>query len=74
MSEYTKYIPYVGTVEALYNLGTSKEAKDLYKLADPLGKDIVDNLKVKVNEMSIHANNYEACIEKVQNMIKEKGK
>ena len=53
---------------------SDKEAKDLYKLADPLGKDIVDNLKVKVNEMSIHAHNYEACVEKVQNMIKEKGK
>ena len=51
---------------------TPDEETALYKLAEPLGKDIVDNLKVKVQEMAIHAHNYNACIEKVEGMINGK--
>ena len=51
---------------------TPDEEAALYKLAEPLGKDIVDNLKVKVQEMAIHAHNYNACIEKVEAMINGK--
>ena len=53
---------------------SSKEEKDLYELAKPLGKKFVDDLQVKASNMSLNAHNYEACIEKIQNMIKEKGK
>ena len=53
---------------------SSKEEKDLYDLAKPLGKKFVDDLQVKASNMSLNAHNYEACIEKIQNMIKEKGK
>ena len=52
---------------------TPDEAKNLYDLAKPLGKKFVDDLKHKVNNMELHVSNYEAVIEKIQNMIKEKG-
>ena len=52
---------------------TPDEAKKLYELAKPLGKKFVDDLKNKANNMELHVNNYEAVIEKIENMIKEKG-
>ena len=52
---------------------TPDEAKKLYELAKPLGKKFVDDLKSKSNNMELHVNNYEAVIEKIENMIKEKG-
>ena len=52
---------------------TPDEAKKLYDLAKPLGKKFVDDLKYKTSNMELHVNNYEAVIEKIQNMIKEKG-
>ena len=52
---------------------TPNEANKLYELAKPLGKKFVDDLKHKANNMELHVNNYEAVIEKIQNMIKEKG-
>ena len=53
---------------------TPAEEDNLYDLAKPLGKKFVDDLKIKVGSMSLNAHNYEACIEKIQNMTKEKGK
>lgn len=53
---------------------TPKEADDLYLLAKPLGVKFVNDLKYKVSNMAMNAHNYEACVEKIQNMIKEKGK
>ena len=52
---------------------SSKEAQDLYELAKPLGKKFVDDLKVKATNMSLNAHNYDAAVEKIQNLIKEKG-
>ena len=52
---------------------TPDEAKKLYELAKPLGKKFVDDLKNKATNMELHVSNYEAVIEKIQNMIKEKG-
>ena len=52
---------------------TPAEEKSLYDLAKPLGKKFVDDLKKKADSMDLNAHNYEAVIEKVQNMIKEKG-
>ena len=52
---------------------TPDEAKYLYDLAKPLGKKFVDDLKNKATNMELHVSNYEAVIEKIQNMIKEKG-
>ena len=52
---------------------TPDEAKKLYDLAKPLGKKFVNDLKYKASNMELHVNNYEAVIEKIQNMIKEKG-
>ena len=51
---------------------TDGEANKLYDTAKPLGKELVNDLKKKVASMDINANNYEACIEKVQNMQKDK--
>ena len=53
---------------------TPKEEENLYDLAKPLGKKFVDDLKRKVASMEMNAHNYEACIEKIINMTKEKGK
>ena len=55
------------------NALTPAEEDNLYDLAKPLGKKFVDDLKNKAGKMELHANNYEAVIEKIQNMIKEKG-
>ena len=52
---------------------TPAEEDNLYDLAKPLGKKFVDDLKNKANSLDLNAHNYEAVIEKVQNMIKEKG-
>jgi len=53
---------------------TPAEEDNLYDLAKPLGKKLVNDLKSKVRTMEINVRNYESCINKVQNMIKEKGK
>ena len=50
---------------------TSKEEENLYDFAKPLGVDFTKDLKAKVSSMGINAHNYEACIEKIQNMIQE---
>ena len=50
---------------------TSKEEENLYDFAKPLGVDFIKDLKAKVSSMGINAHNYEACIEKIQNMIQE---
>ena len=55
------------------NALTPAEEDNLYDLAKPLGKKFVDDLKNKAGKMELHVNNYEAVIEKIQNMIKEKG-
>ena len=55
------------------NALTPAEEDNLYDLAKPLGKKFVDDLKYKAGKMELHANNYEAVIEKIQKMIKEKG-
>ena len=52
---------------------TSDEENKLFELAKPLGKKFVDDLRFKSKSMELHVNNYEAVIEKIQNMIKEKG-
>ena len=53
---------------------TPDEEKNLFDLAKPLGKKFVDDLRYKSKNMELNAHNYEAVIEKIQNMIKEKGK
>jgi len=50
---------------------TSKEEDNLYDFAKPLGVDFIGDLKAKVRSMGINAHNYEACKEKIQNMIQE---
>ena len=55
------------------NALTPAEEDNLYDLAKPLGKKFVDDLKYKAGKMELHANNYEAVIEKIQKMIKENG-
>ena len=47
---------------------TPKEEDNLYDVAKPQGVAFVNDLKAKVKSMDINANNYEACIEKIQNM------
>ena len=51
---------------------TPAEEDNLYDLAKPLGKKFIDDLKIKVANMDLNAHNYEACLEKIQKMIKEK--
>ena len=51
---------------------TAKEEENLYDFAKPLGKELTKDLKSKVASMNINANNYEACMEKIENMIKDK--
>ena len=53
---------------------TPKEEEKLYDYAKPLGKELVKDLKNKVASMGINANNYEACMEKIENMLKDKTK
>ena len=50
---------------------TSKEEDNLYDFAKPLGVDFISDLKAKVRSMGINAHNYEACMEKIENMIQE---
>ena len=50
---------------------TSKEEENLYDFAKPLGVDFIGDLKEKVRSMGINAHNYEACMEKIENMIQE---
>ena len=38
-----------------------------------MGKKFVNDLKYKAKNMELHVNNYEAAMEKIQNMINEKG-
>ena len=47
---------------------TPKEEETLCDVAKPHGVAFVNDLKAKVRNMDINANNYEACIEKIQNM------
>ena len=56
------------------NALTPLEEDNLYDLAKPLGKKFVDDLKYKASKMEMNAHNYEACVEKIINMTKEKGK
>ena len=51
---------------------TPDEEAKLYGLAKSISKELVNDLKGKVSKMEINANNYEACIEKVEQMIKNK--
>ena len=53
---------------------TPKEEDNLYDYAKPLGKELIKDLKNKVASMDINANNYEACLEKIENMLKDKTK
>ena len=54
------------------NALTPDEETKLYSLAKSIGVELVGDLKDKVSKMEINANNYEACIEKVEQMIKDK--
>ena len=47
---------------------TPLEEDNLFDLAKPMGKKFVDDLAYKVKQMEINAHNYEACIERIQNM------
>jgi hypothetical protein len=51
---------------------TPKEEENLYDFAKPLGKKFIDDLKVKVSKMEINANNYESCMNKIDEMSHEK--
>ncbi len=51
---------------------TDEERTHLYRTAKPLGNDMYKDLKSKVESMDINANNYEVCMEKIENMIKDK--
>ena len=53
---------------------TSDEEGHLYELAKSLGKDMVNDLKNKATSMEINANNYGACLEKIEQMIQDKTK
>ena len=51
---------------------SSVEETELYKLAKPLGDKLVSDLKAKVSKMEINAHNYDACLEKINNMTQDK--
>ena len=51
---------------------TSAEEDNLYDYAKPLGKEMINDLEGKVKSMDINAHNYEACMEKVTQMIQNK--
>jgi len=51
---------------------TPKEEENLYDFAKPLGKKFVDDLKVKVSNVEINTNNYENCMNKIDEMLHEK--
>ena len=54
------------------NALTPAEEDNLYDFAKPLGKKFVDDLKIKVKNMELHVNNYEAVIKRIEDMIKDK--
>ena len=51
---------------------TPAEEDNLYDFAKPLGKKFIDDLKYKVFNMEVNVRNYEDCMDKIQEMIKEK--
>ena len=51
---------------------TPAEEDNLYDFAKPLGKKFVNDLKNKVFNMDVNVRNYEDCMNKIQEMIKEK--
>ena len=51
---------------------TPKEEENLYDFAKPLGKKFLDDLKAKVSKMEINTNNYENCMNKIDEMSHEK--
>ena len=51
---------------------TPKEEENLYDFAKPLGKKFIDDLKAKVSKMEINTNNYENCMNKIDEMSQEK--
>ena len=51
---------------------TPKEEENLYDFAKPLGKKFIDDLKAKVSKMEINTNNYENCMNKIDEMSHEK--
>ena len=51
---------------------TPNEEENLYHLAKPLGKKFLDDLKAKVSKMEINTNNYENCMNKIDEMSHEK--
>ena len=53
---------------------TPAEEDNLYDFAKPLGKKFVNELKNKVLNMELNVRNYESCMEKIQDMIKDKEK
>jgi len=53
---------------------TPAEEDNLYDLAKDEGEAFVNDLRKKVQNMQINVRNYESCINKIQDMIKEKGK
>ena len=51
---------------------TPPEEDNLYDFAKPLGKKFIDDLKGKVSSMEINSNNYETCMNKIEEMTHEK--
>ena len=51
---------------------TPAEEDNLYDFAKPLGKKFIDDLKGKVSSMEINSNNYETCMNKIEEMTHEK--
>ena len=51
---------------------TPKEEENLYDFAKPLVKKFIDDLKAKVSKMEINTNNYENCMNKIDEMSHEK--
>ena len=51
---------------------TPAEESNLYDFAKPLGKKFVKDLKDKVYRMEINTNNYEDCMNKIEEMTHEK--
>ena len=51
---------------------TPAEEENLYDFAKSLGKQFVKDLQGKVFRMEINANNYEACMNKIEEMTHEK--
>ena len=51
---------------------TPPEEENLYDFAKPLGKKFIDDLKSKVSSLEINSNNYETCMNKIEEMTHEK--